>query len=91
MFHEALLSFKSGRTEIDPSKHWYYEELAFFDQHVIPLAEKLKISGIFGIAGDECLCIALDNRSRWEAEGEQIVVERFSTFDHKSEECKGYE
>jgi hypothetical protein len=40
---------------------------------VIPLAKKLKNCGVFGVASDEYLTYALDNRREWETRGKDIV------------------
>jgi hypothetical protein len=40
---------------------------------VIPLAKKLKECGVFGVASDEYLTYALENRREWETRGKAIV------------------
>lgn len=72
-------SFKSGRSENDPSGGWYKGELWFFDNYVIPLAKKLDDCGVFGVCSDECLVYAKENRALWEIHGEKIVQEMIST------------
>jgi hypothetical protein len=54
--------------------HWYQGELDFFDNYIIPLANKLKESGVFGVSGDEYLIYAQENRKEWALKGEQIVT-----------------
>jgi hypothetical protein len=54
----------------DPSTFWYKGELGFFDNYVIPLANKLKECHV---SSDECLSFALQNRQEWETRGEAIV------------------
>jgi len=75
LFYEMYSAYKSGRTDSDPSPGWYKGELWFFDNYIIPLAKKLKNCGVFGVCSDECLNFALENRSMWEATGEQIVAD----------------
>lgn len=40
----------------------------------IPLAKKLKDCGVFGVASDEYLNYAVQNRAEWEERGEEIVA-----------------
>jgi hypothetical protein len=80
-YQEALEAYKSGRTESLPTHTWHQAELSFFDDHVIPLAERLKKCGVFGDASEECLHFALENRARWELEGEQIVGAMTANFE----------
>ena len=47
----------------------------FFDNYIIPLAQKLKESGVFGVSCDEVLDYALDNRLEWEQKGNRIVAD----------------
>ena len=74
-FYETLEAFETGRGEFDPSTYWYEEELACFDDYVIPLAQRLRESGIFGMEGDEFVQYAVENRTRWEEEGHEIINE----------------
>ena len=52
---------------------WYQEEIDFFEMYVIPLAEKLKQCGVFGVSSDECLTYAEQNLAEWKAKGRQVV------------------
>jgi 3'5'-cyclic nucleotide phosphodiesterase len=64
----------SGRlAAVDPTETWYEEELALFDDYVIPLATKLTACGLFGAAGEDFLAYARDNRMEWEAKGRDII------------------
>ena len=76
LFSETGAAFESGRgPQQDPASTWYEDELAFFDKHVIPLAKKLQECGVLGVAGDERLKIALENREEWEARGKEVIEE----------------
>lgn len=57
LFMECYKAYKEGRAEKDPSQTWYAGEIGFFDFYIIPLARKLKDSGILGgsMAGSEYL------------------------------------
>ena len=74
-FQETLEAFEAGRGDFAPSTYWYEEELACFDDYVIPLAQRLRESGIFGMEGDEFVQYAVENRMRWEEEGHEVVKE----------------
>lgn len=71
----------TGRTDQDPTVDWYESELRFFDFCVIPLAQKLKECGVFGVSSHEYLNYAMNNRKEWESTGREIVAEM-------SEQCK---
>ena len=71
LFEEMYLAFKQGRTESDPSVGWYESQIGFFDHYIIPLAQKLKDCGVFGVAGDEYLSYALENRREWALKGRE--------------------
>merc|ERR1712183_587350 len=73
LFQEMYRAFKMGRSEKDPSIGWYKGELWFFDNYVIPLAKKLDECGVFGVASDECLFHAKENRQSWASGGKAVV------------------
>jgi len=45
----------------------------FFDNYIIPLAKKLRECEVFGVACDEFLVYAEENRKEWASKGEGIV------------------
>jgi len=73
LFFEMYEAYLNGRGDKDPSLGWYKGEMWFFDNYVIPLGKKLKECKVFGVASDECLNYALQNRKEWEEKGEAIV------------------
>lgn len=75
LFQEMYVAYKMGRAPMDPSVGWYKGELWFFDNYVIPLAKKLDECGVFGVASDECLFNAIENRREWASKGESVVEE----------------
>jgi hypothetical protein len=75
LFCELLLAYRAGRMGADPRTFWYKGELNFFDNYIIPLANKLKECNVFGVSSDECLNFALRNRAEWEDRGEEIIEE----------------
>jgi hypothetical protein len=66
-------AYLRNRSEKDPSVGWYDGEIWFFDNYVIPLANKLKECGVFGVSGDEYLNYAIQNRSEWKVKGRASV------------------
>jgi hypothetical protein len=77
---EMYNAYKKGRTQKDPTKGWYEGELWFFDNYIIPLAQKLRECGVFGVSCDEFLDYAKDNRSEWELKGRDIVQEAVASL-----------
>jgi hypothetical protein len=83
LFRERLEAYKHERAEEDPAVIWYESQLLFFDNYVIPLARRLEDCEVFGIASNECLSYALDNREEWVSKGHEVVREMMenATFD----------
>lgn len=73
-FWEANRAFKSGRVKVDPAKTWYKDQLAYFDNFVIPLTMQLNDIDAFVVNSDEYLNYALRNRQRWSTNGREIVA-----------------
>lgn len=53
LFEEISVAYRDGRCGADPAEFWYHGELKFFDNYVIPLAQKLRDCNIFGVSSDE--------------------------------------
>jgi 3'5'-cyclic nucleotide phosphodiesterase len=70
---EMYTAYQNGRMVKDPTEGWYEGELWFFDNYVIPLAQKLRECQVFGVSCDEFLDYAKDNRIEWEMKGRDIV------------------
>jgi class 3 adenylate cyclase len=73
LFYEKWKAYMAGHSETNPVDTWYKREMDFFDVYVIPLAEKLSKSRVFGVSSDENLTYALGNRSEWELKGQDVV------------------
>ncbi|KAG7355294.1 adenylate and guanylate cyclase catalytic domain containing protein [Nitzschia inconspicua] len=73
LFQEMYTAYKAGRADKDPSVGWYEGELWFFDNYVIPLAEKLKHCEVFGVDCDQLLDFATQNRMEWQKKGMEIL------------------
>ena len=68
-FEECTEAYRNGRAADDPAVMWYEGELAFFDDYIIPLAQKLKDCGVFGVSGDEYLTYAVETDKSGTREG----------------------
>lgn len=90
LFQEMYQAHLTGRWEKDPSAGWYDGEIGFFDNYIIPLAKKLKDCGVFGVASDEYLNYALQNRQEWGAKGSNIVARMVAKYGlpREKEEAK---
>ena len=90
LFEEMYKAYQEGCSSQDPATIWYQGELGFFDNYIIPLAKKLQDCGVFGVAGDEYLTYALQNRQEWEERGKSVVkdmmdnVQDIWTNQHKA-------
>lgn len=87
LFTELYLAWKAGRMGKDPSTFWYKGEMGFFDNYIIPLANKLKECGVFGVSSHEYLNYALQNRAEWEERGEELVENLVRSIAAKEEKA----
>ena len=74
LFMEMHKAYMEGRAETNPADFWFEGELSFLDFYVVPLSEKLKECGVFGISSDENLNYATENRKRWVSRGREVVA-----------------
>lgn len=92
LFGEMYAAFEAGRSNKDPSKGWVEGEIWFFDRYIIPLAKKLAECGVFGVASDEYLNYALENRkqlaSSWSKEGDKLVEGFLQRYKENKKENK---
>ena len=72
-FLECYQAFLDGHMKQNPASNWFEGELKFFDFCVIPMANKLKQCGVFGVSSDEYLTYAIQNRKEWELHGKEVV------------------
>lgn len=86
LFMELYKAFLNGHSDQDPRTDWYESQLSFFDNYVIPLANKLKDCGVFGVSGDEYLTYAQLNRSEWEQKGREETRKMILNV-HSAIEC----
>jgi class 3 adenylate cyclase len=74
LFEERYIAYRKGVAgENPPWVGWYNGEIWFFDNYIIPLAQKLNDCGVFGVSYHEYLSYALENRAEWERKGREIV------------------
>jgi hypothetical protein len=81
LFSEMYKAYDEGRAETNPADNWYKGEIGFFDFYIIPLAKKLKDCGVFGVASEEYLNYAEQNRREWERRGQEIVAEMIHSLN----------
>ena len=79
-YFECYDAYVHGRSMMDPTDTWYQGELDFYDYYIIPLANKLKECGVFGVSSTEYLQYAMSNRSEWHVRGKEIVTEMKERF-----------
>jgi hypothetical protein len=74
LFEERYIAYLKGVAGDNPPwVGWYKGEIWFFDNYIIPLAQKLNDCGVFGVSYYEYLSYAQDNRAQWERKGQSIV------------------
>jgi 3'5'-cyclic nucleotide phosphodiesterase len=74
LFEERYVAYRKGVAgENPPWVGWYKGEIWFFDNYIIPLAQKLHDCGVFGVSYHEYLNYAQENRLEWERKGHAIV------------------
>lgn len=71
---ERRQAFQTSQSETDPSLDWYETELSLFDNQVIPLARKLKDSGLIGTSGHMYMQNAVRNRDDWAKKGAAFIA-----------------
>jgi 3'5'-cyclic nucleotide phosphodiesterase len=82
-FNECYKAYLDGRAENNPCVGWYQGEIGFFDFYIIPLANKLKDCGIFGVSSAEYLDYAIKNRNEWEIRGQEVLSEMIEKAETK--------
>lgn len=80
LFEEMSQSYLMNRAAFNPADTWLKGEAGFFDFYVIPLATKMRDSGVFGSSGDQYLKGAKSNRNEWESSGQREVDTMISEF-----------
>jgi class 3 adenylate cyclase len=74
LFEERYVAYRRGVAgENPPWVGWYKGEIWFYDNYIIPLAQKLHGCGVFGVSYHEYLNYAQQNRLEWERKGEEVV------------------
>jgi class 3 adenylate cyclase len=74
LFEERYVAYRKGVAgDKPPWAGWYNGEIWFFDNYIIPLAQKLNECGVFGVSYHEYLNYAQENRLEWERKGQEIV------------------
>jgi class 3 adenylate cyclase len=87
LFSEVYRAYVDGPSDDDPAETWYQNEITFFDNHVLPLARKLKECNVVGVMKNEYLEYATRNRDEWEIRGQAFVMEMTETMKAQIELC----
>jgi hypothetical protein len=84
LFEERYVAYLKGKAGSDPPwVGWYRGEMWFFDNYILPLAQKLQDCGVFGVSYHEFINYAEQNRVEWEREGEKIVTQWRQELEEK--------
>ncbi|KAL7466151.1 hypothetical protein ACHAXS_009586 [Conticribra weissflogii] len=83
LYEELFDAYKRKRSDSDPAKGWYENQLFFYKIYVLPLAEKMKTCGVFGELGGAFYRNAISIRDRWEREGEEITKEMIASVERR--------
>jgi 3'5'-cyclic nucleotide phosphodiesterase/Adenylate and Guanylate cyclase catalytic domain len=74
LFEERFVAWLKGAPGAgDPAVGWYDGEIWFFENYIIPLAQKLHECGVFGVSYHESLSYAQQNLLEWRQKGHGIV------------------
>ena len=82
-------AYKVGRADKNPADFWYQGELGFFDNYIIPLSEKLRDCGVFGVSSAENLDYARNNRAEWLERGQSVVATMVETLEQEAANQSG--
>jgi len=83
LFEERYVAWLNGHLQTDPSVDWYRGEIWFFDNYIVPMAEKLYQCGVFGVSYHELLTYAKENKREWESKGVEIVKQMKAACEEK--------
>ena len=72
LYNELMYAHLQGRS-FNPATSWYKGQIGFFNGYIIPLAERLAQSNLFGESGNMFSALALENKRRWITEGESLT------------------
>jgi hypothetical protein len=88
LFREMYKAYQEGRVPNDPADTWYESEIAFFDNYALPLAERLRECGAFGVSSDEYVTYVEKNREEWQAKGIEVVKQFRAQVEVKLERAR---
>jgi hypothetical protein len=75
LYKELFEAFHAGRLSNDPTEGWYQNQINFFVNYIIPLAERVDKCGIFGSKGTKFMYFATKNKRKWTCEGQRISAD----------------
>jgi hypothetical protein len=80
-FLQVYKAFKTRRLMQNPSIFWYKSEMLFFDEHVVPIAQRISACGVFEQStGDQYLSFSLSNRQQWAAKGGDHIASMMARY-----------
>ncbi len=71
----VFAAYQSGHAPKNPADYWYQGELTFFDEVILPLANRIRESGFFGDDVEEFVTSATSNRQEWKLKGKDMIAE----------------
>jgi 3'5'-cyclic nucleotide phosphodiesterase/Adenylate and Guanylate cyclase catalytic domain len=84
LFEERYVAWlKQVPGSSDPAVGWFEGEIWFFDNYIIPLAQKLHECGVFGVSYHESLNYAQQNLVEWKQKGLELVREMAARCQEK--------
>ena len=86
LFEEMHAAYEKGLSAKSPAENWYEGEIWFFDNCVLPLAKRMKDSGIFGARGNDIYRNAVSNKKDWTIKGAGIVASLVENLQKKTDE-----
>jgi len=69
LHQEALVAYKAGRYDQDPSASWFEDVLNFLDSVVLPLTDRLEDAGLSSLYA-KC---ATENKKQWVEKGQALM------------------
>jgi hypothetical protein len=73
LLEESQQQYHDGIIHFDPTNSWYQKALGYFDNFLIPLANRIDAAGILGSMGNEFVVHAVENRHNWESTGMDLL------------------
>lgn len=73
LYMELRRAYVTKRSTADPRNRWYENQIGFLESYLLPLAERLEETGVFGEVGMNFIEIVKNNRDQWLTEGLSVT------------------